>query len=513
MIFGEWDLIDENKKNKQMKTKIIILLSFLFAGLFGCTDVEEKVYDKYPAEEFYGSSEGANVALAGVYSKVGGNWDGVGYAGADNGWYDMISMSADEQVIPHRTTGDWQLDFARLYKHEWLPTDLIINNSWNWLYNAVFSANLAVDQLENSNAEQGKIAEAKVLRAFFYYLLMDAYGNVPFYTENNVTIDQLPQIDRSELYEFVVSELEANIPELSATKGGDYYGRFNKWAGYALLSKVYLNAEVYTGIAQWQKCLETIEKLEQGGFSLHSGAASDTNPLGFDYYELFGEQLPEDETILAIYTTVNIVSRNILTVRSLSGPHAQELFGFSGWNGTIVPTRFYDTYEENDIRKAQFKTGEQPGGVNYSTEVASLDNPGAAPFAGVRNMKFYPVPPMDGGGASNDFPIYRYADILLMKAECLVNLGNAGDAKPLVDAVRERAGLNPLASGATLDDIYWERAHELNWEGHRRQDMIRFGTFLEPNDFRGASQPFRKLFPIPTSALNANANLAQNPGY
>lgn len=496
-----------------MKINNILLIALLITSCISCTDVEENVYDKYPADEFYGSPEGADVALAGVYSKIGGNWGGVGYAGADNGWYDLNSMSADEQVIPHRTTGDWQLDFARLYKHEWLPTDYIINNTWNWLYNSVFSANLAVEQLESSNADQSKIAEAKVLRAFFYYLLMDDFGNVPFYTENNVTVDQLPQIERSELYEFVVSELETNVPELSATKGGNFYGRFNKWAGYALLAKVYLNAEVYTGTAQWQKCLETIEKLEQGGFSLHSGATSETNPLGYEYYELFGDRLPEDETILAIYTTVNIVSRNIFTVRSLSGPHAQELFGYSGWNGTIVPNDFYQTYEDNDIRKVQFKVGEQPGGVNYSPEVASLDNPGAAPFAGVRNMKFYPAAPRDGGGASNDFPIYRYADFLLMKAECLVRLGNAAEAKPFVDAVRTRAGLDELSSNPTLDDIYWERAHELNWEGHRRQDMIRFGTFLEPNDFRGASEAYRELFPIPTAALDANSNLEQNPGY
>ena len=205
--------------------------------------------------------------------------------------------------------------------------------------------------------------------------------------------------------------------------------------------------------------------------------------------------------------------RQIFTVRSLSGPHSQELFGFSGWNGTIVPNNFYQSFEDKDIRKAQFKVGEQPGGISYSAEVASLDNPGAAPFAGVRDMKFYPVAPMDGGGASNDFPIYRYADFMLMKAECYVRLGNASSAKPLVDAVRERAGLDALASNPVLEDIYWERAHELNWEGHRRQDMIRFGTFLDANQFRGVSDAFRTLFPLPTSALDANPNLEQNPGY
>ena len=120
---------------------------------------------------------------------------------------------------------------------------------------------------------------------------------------------------------------------------------------------------------------------------------------------------------------------------------------------------------------------------------------------------------MDGGGASNDFPIYRYADILLMKAECLVRLNKASDATPFVNQVRQRAGLDALGASPSLQDVYTERSLELNWEGHRRQDMIRFGTFLLPNEFRGASPEFRKLFPIPTSALNANPGLIQNEGY
>jgi hypothetical protein len=497
-----------------MKIKnILIIGSLSFLLLLGCTNIDEHVYDKYSADEFYGSAEGADVALASVYAQIGGNWGGVGYAGADNGWYDLNAMCSDEQVIPHRNTGDWQLDFARLYKHEWLPTDYIIGNTWNWLYKSIYNANLAVDQLVSSNAEVSKIAEAKVLRAFFYYLLMDDFGNVPFYTENNITVDKIPQASRTEIYEFIVSELTENVDKLSASKGGNYYGRFNKWAGYTLLAKVYLNAEVYTGTAKWQEALDACNNVSEGGFSLHSGAVDANNPLGYKYYELFGDVLPEDETILAMFASANVVSRNIFTVRSLNGPHAQELFGFSGWNGTIVPTDFFLKYDDNDIRKKQFLIGEQPGGTTYTLEVSSLDNPGAAPQAGVRNIKFYPVTPMDGGGASNDFPIYRYADVLLMKAECNVRLNKAGDAKPFVDEVRQRAGLDGLTGNPTLNDIYNERGFELNWEGHRRQDMIRFDKFLLPNNFRGNSENYRKLFPIPTSALDANPGLVQNPGY
>jgi hypothetical protein len=120
---------------------------------------------------------------------------------------------------------------------------------------------------------------------------------------------------------------------------------------------------------------------------------------------------------------------------------------------------------------------------------------------------------MNGGGASNDFPIYRYADILLMKAECLVRNGDAASAKTFIDQVRERAGLDALAANPTLDNIYNERGFELTWEGHRRQDMIRFGTFTNAHGLAPAVDDHFKLFPIPTSALNANLNLKQNPGY
>jgi hypothetical protein len=497
-----------------MKLKNILLLgSVCFLSLVGCTNVDENVYDKYRAEDFYGTPEGADVALASVYAQIGGNWNGVGYAGADNGWYDLNCMSADEQVIPHRNTGDWQLDFARVYMHQWLPTDLMVNNTWNWLYKSIFNANLAVSQLETAKADVSKIAEAKVLRAFFYYLLMDDYGNIPFYTDNNITVDKIPQAGRQEVYNFIVKELTENVDLLSGTKGGSYYGRFNKWAGYTLLAKVYLNAQVYTGQAKWAECLAACNKVSEGGFTLHPATANAASPLGNSYYELFGDVLPDDETILSIYTTVDVVSRNIFTVRSLNGPHCQALFGYSGWNGTIVPKDFYLKYTDSDVRKKQFLVGEQPGGTNYTLDISSLDNPGAGAQEGVRNDKFYPATPRNGGGASNDFPIYRYADILLMMAECNVRLNNPAAAKPFVDAVRSRAGIGALAANPTLDDIYTERGLELNWEGHRRQDMIRFDKFLLPKQFKETSEAYRKLFPIPTSALNANPGLKQNPGY
>ncbi|MES2776819.1 MAG: RagB/SusD family nutrient uptake outer membrane protein [Bacteroidota bacterium] len=493
--------------------KITMLLLLALVLLQSCTKVNENIYDKYAASDFYSSPTGSDVALASVYAQIAGNWNGVGYAGADNGYYDLNAMSSDEQVIPHRNTGDWQLDFAQLYKHEWLPTHSIIVNTWNWLYKSIFTANLAVEQLTIAKAEPSKIAEAKVLRAFFYYLLIGDFGNVPFYTENTVTIENLPQKSRKEVFDFIVKELKENVDQLSATKGGKYYGRFNKWAGYALLSKVYLNAEVYSGTPMWAECLAACNKVSDGGFSLHPGAANASSPLGYQYFELFGDESPADETILSIYLKVDIVGRNIYGIRNLQGPHANALFGVNGWNGTVTHRNYIEKFNANDIRIKQFVWGQQAGGVNYSLDIGSLDNPGADREAGARNMKFMMAAPLNGGGASNDFPIYRYADILLMKAECNVRLGNAGAAKPFIDQVRVRAGLSGHAANPTLEDIYNERGFELAFEGHRRQDMIRFDKFLLAHDFTPASPVSRKLFPIPTFALNANKNLVQNPGY
>ncbi len=493
--------------------KILVISSFIFTLFLGCTRVSEKVYDKYAANDFYSTPAGSDAALASVSSQLNSNW-GANYIGFDNCWYDLNSFSSDEQVIPHRNTGDWQLDFSILYKHTWTPsTPGIINNTWNWLYNSVFKANLAVELLTKANIDPAKIAEAKVLRAFYYYLLVDDFGDVPFYTENNLTVDKIPQNKRKDVFDFIVKELTENIDKLSETKGGAYYGRFNKWAGYTLLAKLYLNAQVYTGTPKWNECLTACNKVSTGGFTLHPGGANASSPLGYRYYELFGDKCPDDETILAIYNQAGVIGNMIYGVRGLIFDDGDKRFNhLGGWNGTVVVKDYVDKFDANDVRIKQFIWGLQSSGVTYSQSIASLDNPGAGVNEGTRNLKFYPAGTINNG-ASNDFPVYRYADILLMKAECNVRLANAGAAKPDIDAVRIRAGLPALTAAPTLDDIYNERGFELNWEGHRRQDMIRFDKYLLPHDFKAVSQSFRNLFPIPTSALDANKLLKQNPGY
>jgi len=483
--------------------KITILFTALCFLVFSCTNLKEGVYDQLVADEFYATPEGVKAALASLYDEVRGDWGGKGIAGADRGWFDLNEVSTDELMLPTRADGAWADNgvWRQMYQHQWTPSHEFMNNTWQWLYRSIFKCNLAIELLTKANADPARIAEARVSRAYFYYMLMDGWGSIPFYTENTVTVDKIPQVSRATVYNFVVTELTANIDKLSSTKGGEYYGRFNKWAGYALLSKVYLNAEVYTGTAKYTEATAACDKIiNEGGFSLNA-----------NYLDLFKDRCPDNEVIFAVFVDMDKAPRNMIGVRSLAGAHGQALFGFATWNGATVHQDFVNKYANGDARKAQWVTGAQPGGVNYTLNISSITSAGVE--QGARNIKYLPVLPYNGGGASNDFAVYRYADILLTKAECLVRASNAAGAKTLIDQVRTRASAGNLPANPSLDDVYDERGRELCWEGHRRQDMIRFNKFTLAHDFKGVSDAKYKLFPIPVAAINANPKLVQNSGY
>jgi starch-binding outer membrane protein, SusD/RagB family len=493
-----------------MKKIIYTLTTAVLVSLSGCTNLEEGIYGQQVADNFYATDAGINAALAGIYNEVRGDWGGKGIAGADRGWYDLNECSTDEMMIPTRNDGAWDDNgiWRAMYTHTWTGSQEFMGNTWNWLYRSVFKANLAIELLENANASQARISEAKVLRAYFYYMLMDGWGNVPFYTKNNLTVDQIPQTPRAEIFNFVVEELKNNVDFLPVNKGGQFYGRFNKWAGYALLAKIYLNAEVYTGTPRWTEATAACDKIiTEGGFMLDPTLYDNAGTSA-----VFGDRMNDQEVILSVYVDALTAPRNMIGIRSLHGPHGNALFGFSTWNGATAHQDFVNKYSAADKRKNQWLVGAQPGGVTYRLEISSLTSAGLTD--GARNAKFLPVPPYDGGSSSNDFPVFRYADVLLTKAEAALR-GGGGEAiaKPLVNQVRRRAGLDELTGTLTLEEVYDERGRELAWEGHRRQDMIRFGTFTAARAFKAASSPIYKLFPIPAEAIANNPTLVQNPGY
>ncbi|MCS7027492.1 MAG: RagB/SusD family nutrient uptake outer membrane protein [Bacteroidia bacterium] len=498
-----------------MKQLLYFLIAVIILSVSSCTKLDEGIYDRYVADQFYATPAGAEAALADIYKEMRGDWGGIGVAGADRGWYDLNETCTDEMMIPTRSDGAWADNgiWIQMYTHTWTAGQAFIDNTWNWLYRAIFKANLAIELLTKAKANEAFIAEAKVLRAFFYYLLLDGWGNVPIVTDSKTLVKDVNQSSRTEVYNFVVRELTENIDKLhtptASEKQSSYYNRFHKWVGYTILAKVYLNAQVYTGTARFNEALNACNRIiNEGGYSLIPGA---------DYLDrgskgLFGQTCNTQETIFGIFIDGEKAPRNIIGIRTLYGPHGNALFGFSTWNGATVHQDFYNKYNAQDIRRQQWLVGPQPGSTNYSLNISSLTSAGVQ--EGARNAKFLPVPPYNGGAASNDFPVYRFADIILMKAECLLRTGNVAAATEELNKIRNRAGLPNFTGTLTLDEIYDERGRELCWEGHRRQDMIRFGKFLQPHDFKTSTSPSTYiLFPIPASAIAANPTLRQNPGY
>lgn len=192
--------------------KIVCLITLALVIGSGCTKLDEGIYDKLPAEQFYATEAGANARIADLYAEIRGDWNGKGYAGADRGWFDLNETTTDEMMIPTRSDGAWSDNgiWRQLYLHQWTPAHEFMQNTWNWLFRSVTKSNDVITLLTNAGAPPASIAEAKVLRAFYYYLLMDGWGRVPLFSDNSVSITDVPQATRQQVYDFVVSELTAN---------------------------------------------------------------------------------------------------------------------------------------------------------------------------------------------------------------------------------------------------------------------------------------------------------------
>lgn len=488
--------------------KYIGVLIFLFSS---CTDLNEKVYDQIEADQFYQTDQQIMNALAKIYAQLRSESNHKGYAG-ERGWYDLNEVTTDEFLLPARGAS-WQDGgvWMQMYRHNWTPSHQFFGPTWEWLYQAITDCNTAIEVFKNNNSNQLYISEAKVLRSFFYYLLLDGWGNVPIVTDRSTPLADVKQSKRKDVFSFVEKELLENIENLGEGKE-NLYGRFNKAAGYTLLAKLYLNAGVYTGESRWEDALAACSKVEGQGYSLHS-----------DYFQLFGDKCPTDEVILAIPIDPILAPKIIYEFRSLAYEHGQA-YGVGSWNGSCVHKNFVLKYSDDDLRKKQWNYG-TPVTVNgqvvkkgngedliYSLDIASLDNAGT--YDGARNMKFnFQLAPYNGNSGGNDFPIFRYADVLLMKAECLFRLNNTSQALAYLNKVRKRAALNPFEGNLTFQEILDERGRELCWEGWRRQDMIRFGAYCKQHDFMPENDSHFLLFPIAETILANSPNLVQNPGY
>ena len=434
------------------------------------------------------------------------------------GLYHLSSLSTDEAVC-----GWNDQTIKNFHWMNWTTDDTFIYAFYSRIFMQVSAANEFIREAAKygeavSNREE-YIAEARVLRAIAYYHAIDNFGNVPFSDETAIVGSVPQQISRAELFSWLENELLdlINNSALAAPRANGY-SRADKGVAKFLLAKLYLNAEIFTGTPQWQKCADVLKDLMDDGYSLH------VTPNGekFNAYQdlfLADNEKCTDEIIFAIQQDgVNTTSygvTNYLIFASTGGTMDPAELGISsGWGGLRTTPEFYNKFSSGDARNLFYTSGQQK----------DIDDLGefthGYAFMKYRNINSDGTAGKEAGFVDTDFPMMRYADVLLMAAECQVR-GASIDGLSGFNAVRSRAGLS-AASAITLQDVLDERARELYQECWRRNDLIRFKQFTSSDylwQWKGnvkegkGVEDYRNLYPIPDSDRLANSNLQQNPGY
>lgn len=535
-----------------MKKRILYSLLLVAAAAFSFSScLDENPKDQMPEDEAYKDPTMIYLnTVANLYTQIGSADGGSGLAGTDRGLYDLITFTTDEAVIPKRG-GDWDDGglWINLFKHNWGVTNDLIKNPWNYLYKVIGMTNQSLDKLNSlieadpSNIYLPKYkAEVQALRAMYYYYLLDMYARVPIVESSSVTIADVKQSSRSEVFAFVKKELEEALPYLSTARSanpGEYYGRVTRPVAFYLLAKLALNAQVYAdddwldnggmpdgstdfsingkNMTCWEATVAYCDSITDLGYELE--------PKFSTNFSLTNENSKENIFVIPMDPTL-YKSRFMYLVRTRHYEQGKA-YDQDGWNGSSatkealavfrkdggdprLPLTFYMSTVTGPTGQL-IMNGNVP--LEYKPDAIAVDVSGTPDekTAGARWAKYETDPTALAGGqlVHNDYVLYRYADVLLMRSEALVRQGK--DGTPDLMTVRNRVGAT--ARVATLDNILDERLLELAWEGVRRQDLVRYGKFNIAITDRPATGPYVNVFPIDTSVLNLNTNLTQNPGY
>jgi hypothetical protein len=509
--------------------KQLLLLSLLSISAFeSCTKLDETLYSQVAVDDFGKDQEQINALVGSIYSTLKLHcidWDT---------YVTMDGLSSDMIAIPGYKGGDWSEPmYKETMQHTWNASSSGFNESYFGpsaniaLCNQIYYT-IDINQGIAPDLKEQILAEIRGVRAFWYYILVDHYGNVPIVTD---FLDQSqPETKtRAEVYTFIVNELNDIKDKLRKDVSTPAsYGKMTSGAAYTLLAKMYLNAEVWNpaGGSKWQECIEACNAVL-------------AMPYQLDKWEInfvTNNQISKEAIFSAVFKTGGSGRQNNIALNTLHcfDPIALGL-NISPWNGVAANPDYVKSFDSTDTRyAASFLIGPM-----RNPEGEILITPHGRPLIHTVDMVMNEVGP-DGWGwinqeegarinkwqyeaglsnsMENDFHIFRLADVYLMKAEAIVrNGGSNGEATTLVNNIRGRAFADPakLYSAVTLEDIYNERRFELAWEGLTRQDMIRYGKFLaaRPPFKPWVSDPKYLLYAIPQAAIDANNKLIQNPGY
>jgi len=535
-----------------MKTINLYKLFFFLGALIfftSCTDdlnVTPQDDDEFLSEEFFASPDSYKQALAGVYGNLSlTSTTGTGNSnlqGIDAGtsqymrtiWY-LQDLAADEPIWSYENDEGGAV--KAIQRNTWSATNTILLGNFSRL---MFTVSLTNEFLRQSTPEMLESrghtdqvgsemaayrAEARLLRALAYYHLMDLYGKAAFVTEDDpVGTYQGPQYERQQLFDFIEAELMAIEGDLVAAKQNEH-GRADKAVAWMILAKIYLNAQVYIGQDKNTECITYCNKIIGGGYALAE-----------DYYHNFladndSNEGSRDEMIFVAVnngvTTQNYGATTVIIngeVGSLES-NTEEL-GAQGWGGALrVRKQFAEKFLNGDVPSTDKRNSMLTEGRDIEiTDIGDRDS--GYIITKFKNITSDGTPGPDPTFVDTDFPIFRLGDVYLMFAEAVVRGGSGGtvgEAVGYINALRNRAGSTTISEGAlTLSLLIDERSRELYWEGHRRQDLIRFGLFTGGNynwvwkggSANGIALPSHfNVYPIPLNNMTANPNLTQNPGY
>jgi starch-binding outer membrane protein, SusD/RagB family len=523
-------------KNKFLIKTTIALASIWAFGAVSCTKLTPKLKAPTSAGEVQAGTAPTPPSLSKVYEQLN-------QLITQGNWYAMEEHTTDELMGPTRGT-DWD-DFGtwrKLHLHAWDASHNQINDTWNGLNGALFQTTL-VAETASGQAQ----AEAKFLRAYFSYLVCDLWGQVQ-HRPATAAPDVIPDVyTRSEAIDFIISELEAALPNLPTYTHANR-NMANKEAAEFLLAKCYLNKAVYKQDPTHPEGPYTFAAADMNKVISYCDAIA-ANPalsIATNYWDNFK------------WDNGTTSTENIFVRQNSQGINVQWLtcMGFhynqapSGWNGFTTLADFYNSFDAADIRRGTTLAGynsqmgsgpgflvgqiQGPQGGHVGNPIVNLKDRSGNPLVftpdvslffstetrGIRTVK-YPLDPStinsSGGGAStNEFAFFRLADARLMKAEAILRGGTAtGGETPvsIVNSIRANRGVTTLAS-IDLTGLLAERGRELYLEGWRRNDMIRYGVFNNPVGERPqASAGYKVVFPIPNISLTSNPNLHQNYGY
>lgn len=496
------------------------------------------------AASVYSTASGYRSVMSKVYGSfatTGNNGAGSGdIAGIDAGTSDFFRLywKAQELSTDEAIVGWGDVGIQDFHNMNWTSSNPFLTGLYyrslyqitlcNEFIRQSTDAKLAENKITGTSADSVRLYrnEARFLRAYQYSVLMDIFGNPPFATEATTVGGANPtQISRANLFAYVVNELKDLETKLALPRQNEY-GRADRAAAWALLARVYLNGNVYTGATSndnYSKAIEYSQKVIGAGYSLLT-----------DYTQLMraDNNIGNTEAIFTLnydgLKTQNYGGTTFLTRAAIGGSMNASNFGVaSGWGGIRTTKAFVQKYPDISgftDKRAQFYQNGQ------NLEIASVST-----FTDGYAITKYRNVTRTGSAGSNsefsdiDFPLFRLAEQYLIYAEAVLRGGTGGDlttALNYVNLVRTRAfGNNTgniINTQLTLDWILDERARELYWEGFRRTDLIRYNQFVESTylwPWKGGSgsgsavPAFRKLYPIPSADVNANLNLTQNPGY